>query len=67
MTSAAVLKIDSCPLEGLDTNKYDQILKLAGTGYKTVCACALGYRAATDSTQHAKKARFLKSEVIQTV
>lgn len=48
MTSAALLGVDACPMEGLDPTGYDEVLGLVEKGYSTSCACALGYRAADD-------------------
>lgn len=67
MTSAAVLGIDSCPMEGISASAYDRILGLEGSGYATVVACALGYRAETDKYAAMPKARFPKSEVVRHV
>jgi len=64
MTAAAVLGVDACPLEGIDPVKYDEILGLTGTGWKTVCACPAGYRADDDKYATAKKVRFDSSEII---
>ena len=64
MTSAAVLGIDSCPLEGISPADYDAILGLGGTGYATAVACALGYRSPEDKYAAAPKARFPDSRVI---
>lgn len=64
MTSAAVLGIDSCPLEGISAAAYDRLLGLEGTGYATVVACALGYRAADDKYAVTPKARFERSKII---
>ena len=44
MTAAAMLGIDTCPMEGISAAAYDRILGLEGSGYATVVACALGYR-----------------------
>jgi len=65
MTSAAVLGVDACPLEGLEPAKYDEILGLAPTGYATVVACALGYRAATDKYATLPKVRFPLAELVE--
>ena len=46
MAAAAVLGIDACPMEGISAAAYDRILGLEDSGYATVVACALGYRAA---------------------
>ncbi len=64
MLSAALLGIDSCPLEGLDPKKYDEELGLPALGYATVAACALGYRAAGDKYATTPKVRFPADEVI---
>ena len=66
MLTAAMLKIDSCPMEGLVPAEYDKLLGLEGTGYKTVAAVALGYRHEDDKYQHVKKVRFEASEVFIT-
>ena len=65
METAALLSIDACPIEGLDTNAYDEALQLKGTGYQTVATVALGYRHADDKYQLAKKVRFPLSEMIE--
>ncbi len=65
MTSAAMLGIDTCPMEGLAPEKYDTELGLSGTGYKTVVACAAGYRAGDDKYARQAKVRFPVSEVVQ--
>lgn len=66
MASAAMLGIDSCPLEGISAASYDRILRLEGSGYGTVVACALGYRAQGDKYAAIPKARFDRSRVIET-
>lgn len=63
MLSAALLKIDSCPMEGLVPSEYDKMLELSGTGYKTVAAVALGYRHPEDKYQAVKKVRFSSEQV----
>lgn len=67
MASAAALGIDACPMEGISKTAYDRILGLENSGYATVVACALGYRADTDKYATAPKARFDASRVIQHV
>ena len=67
MASAAALGIDACPMEGISKTAYDRILGLEDSGYATVVACALGYRAETDKYATAPKARFEASRVIQHV
>lgn len=67
MTAAAVLGVDACPIEGLVPEEYDKILKVEGTGYKTVVALALGYRAANDKYASIKKVRYEAKDLIQHV
>lgn len=67
MTTAALLGVDACPLEGLDPKAYDRILGLEGSGYSTIAACALGYRAAGDKYAGLPKVRFETSELITQV
>jgi nitroreductase len=67
MTTAAVLGIDTCPMEGINPAGYDQILKLEGSGYATAVACSLGHRAADDKYAQIPKARFDLSQVIQHI
>ena len=67
MASAALLGIDACPMEGISAAGYDHVLGLEGSGYATVVACALGYRAADDKYAGMPKARFDRSRVIAHV
>ena len=64
LTSASLLGVDACPLEGIDPVKYDEILNLKEEGYSTVVACALGYRADDDKYATAPKVRFPAAQVI---
>ena len=63
LTSAALLGIDACPMEGIEPAQYDEILGLAKQGLGTVVAAAAGYRAASDRYATQKKVRFPKDEV----
>ncbi|MGL5032713.1 MAG: NAD(P)H-dependent oxidoreductase [Microcystaceae cyanobacterium] len=67
MTSAALLGVDACPMEGIDPAKYDKLLGIAEKGYATVVACAAGYRANDDHHAVAAKVRFAKNEVIEVL
>ena len=64
MASAAVMGIDACPMEGISTAGYDQLLGLEGSGYSTAVGCALGYRSGDDKYASIPKARFDRSDVI---
>ncbi len=67
LTSAALLGIDACPMEGIEPAKYDEILGLDKQGLGAVVAAAAGYRAATDNYSQAKKVRFPRDEVLVKV
>lgn len=64
MASAAVLGVDTCPMEGIEPAKYDEILGLAGSGYATAVGCAAGYRSPDDKYATMKKVRFKPEDVI---
>lgn len=65
MTAVALLGIDACPFEGIEPAKYDEILGLKGTGYTTISACPLGYRAADDKHAHLAKVRFEARDIVE--
>lgn len=67
MTAAALLGVDACPMEGINPVEYDKILGLGGTGYKTVVALALGYRAANDKYAALAKIRYETAELVKVV
>jgi nitroreductase len=67
VTTAAMLKIDTCPLEGIIPEQYDEILELKDTGYRTLAACAVGYRDPSDKYADFPKARFEKNTIIRHI
>ncbi len=67
MTCAAVLGVDACPMEGLVPTEYDKVLNLNGSGYATVVACALGYRAASDKYAGLAKVRYETKDVVHYI
>jgi len=67
MTAAAVLGVDACPMEGLVPAEYDKVLNLHGTGYATVMACALGYRAANDKYAGLAKVRYQTADLVRVI
>lgn len=64
LSAAAVLKIDSCPMEGFDAAKFNDILGLTDKGLNTAVLVAVGYRSEEDETQHYKKVRKSKENLI---
>ncbi|MEY4667948.1 MAG: putative nitroreductase YfkO [Pseudomonadota bacterium] len=67
LSTAAVLKIDACPLEGINPVAYDEVLGLNQSGYSTKVACALGYRSAEDAAAFYTKVRYDRAQVILDV
>lgn len=65
LETAALLQIDSVPIEGLDPEKYNEILDLKNSDYSVVAAVALGYRHQEDQYQHATKSRFPENVVFE--
>lgn len=65
MTAAAVLGVDTCPMEGFEPARYDEILGLESRGLASVVACAAGYRHAADKYASAPKVRFPREQVIE--
>lgn len=57
MTVCAVEHIDSCPMEGFDTQKFDTILNLKEKHLKSVLLLPVGYRDETDMFAEFKKVR----------
>lgn len=57
LDAAAIKKIDACPMEGFDAEKYNEILGLKAKGLKAVLVTPLGYRSEEDKNQHAVKVR----------
>jgi nitroreductase len=67
LTSAALLGIDACPMEGFDRAQYDEILGLNKQGFGSAVIATLGYRAASDKYATASKVRFPKEQVFAHV
>ncbi|HEY9849058.1 MAG TPA: NAD(P)H-dependent oxidoreductase [Leptolyngbyaceae cyanobacterium] len=67
MTAAAMLGIDTCPMEGFNPAKYDELLGLTEQGYSAVVVCPAGYRAADDKYAAMPKVRYPSEEVVQYV
>ena len=65
MLAAASLSIDTCPMEGFVPTKYDEILKLNGTGWTTTVLCPCGYRSIDDHHAKTPKIRFDTKQIIE--
>jgi len=67
LTSAAVLGIDACPMEGFDRAQYDELLGLKAKGLASAVIATLGYRSPSDKYATAPKVRFPKEQVILSI
>ncbi|RUS94712.1 NAD(P)H-dependent oxidoreductase [Dulcicalothrix desertica PCC 7102] len=67
MTTAALLGIDTCPMEGFVPSKYDEVLGLPEQGYAAVVVCPAGYRSAEDKSAERPKIRFETQDVVQYI
>ncbi len=56
-------RIDACPMEGFNPEKFDEVLGLSEQNLASVVLCTLGYRADDDKYASLKKVRFDREEV----
>lgn len=63
LSAAATLKIDACPMEGFEPEKYNEILGLKDKGLNAAVLATIGYRSVADETQRYKKVRQSKEEL----
>lgn len=64
LTVAATEAIDACPMEGFESDKYDEILGLDKLNLKSVLVLPVGFRAKDDMFSEFKKVRRPISDVI---
>ena len=64
MATAALMGIDTCPIEGFEPAKYDEILGLTAQGYSASVVAAAGYRSGSDKYATLPKVRFKAEDVI---
>jgi len=57
LSACAELKIDSCPMEGFEPEKYNEILGLSKQGLNAAVIATIGYRSNEDHTQNRPKVR----------
>ena len=57
MTACATLQIDSCPIEGFDIKKYNEILELDERHMNAAVVAPVGYRSNLDNSQNDEKVR----------
>lgn len=64
LTVCALEDIDSCPIEGFEPEKYDELLGLTELGLQSVLVLAVGYRAEDDFFSGLQKVRRGIDEVV---
>lgn len=67
MTCAAMLGIDTLPMEGFVPAKYDEVLGLPAKGYHAVVLCPAGYRADDDKYATKPKVRYPTESVVDYI
>jgi len=65
LTSAALLGIDTCPIEGFAPAEYDAILGLKEHGYASAVVAAVGYRNSEDKYSVAPKVRMPSEQLVK--
>ena len=64
LTSAALMGIDACPMEGIVPAEYDRILGLGEKGLTALVVATVGYRSPDDKYASLPKVRFPAEKVI---
>ncbi|BDC98721.1 NAD(P)H-dependent oxidoreductase [Persicobacter psychrovividus] len=57
LTACATQKIDACPMEGFEPEKFSEILGLEAANLQPVVLATVGYRSAEDQTKDQPKVR----------
>ena len=65
IAAAAMLKIDACPMEGVDRERFDETLGLVDTDFTTTVAIAFGYRDQNDPYASYPRTRRPAAEVLE--
>jgi len=67
LNACAELKIDSCPMEGFEPEKYNEILGLSKQGLNAAVIATIGYRSSEDHTQNRPKVRKPLNELFEVL
>jgi nitroreductase len=67
LTTAAMIGVDACPMEGFEPAKFDEILGLKAHGVESLALAAAGYRSPDDKYAALAKVRFPMHEVVERV
>lgn len=65
MLAAALLKVDTCPMEGFVPVKFDEVLGLTDGDYTCSVLCPVGYRSVDDKYAVLPKVRFTPETVVE--
>lgn len=65
MLTAALLKVDTCPMEGFVPTQFDEVLGLAESDYTCSLLCPVGYRSTDDKYAGLPKVRFKPESVVE--
>lgn len=67
LNACAELKIDACPMEGFESEKYNEILGLSKNGLNAAVIAPIGYRSQNDDSQYRKKVRKPFTELFELI
>lgn len=64
MTVAAMMGIDTCPMEGFVAERYDEVLGFGDRNLTTAVLCPAGYRSEEDKYARLPKVRFEPEDLV---
>lgn len=64
LTACAMLGVDACPMEGIQPDKYDEVLGLKEKNLHAITALPIGYRSSDDETADFAKVRKPLDEIV---
>ena len=67
MTVCALKNIDSCPMEGFNSKKFDEVLQLKEQNLKSILLLPIGFRAIDDPMGSLKKIRKPLEDIVITI
>jgi len=67
LTAAAVMKIDTCPMTGFESEGFDNVLGLNKCSLESSVICALGVRDPEDENAFLPKVRYDDKEMVLTI
>lgn len=67
MNACATLRIDATPMEGFNSNGYNEVLNLSSQNLNATLVVPIGYRHIEDGDQHLKKVRRSFDELFEMI